>query len=458
MKRRKQWGLSNVFSHGLRVSALILLVITIVFCGLICSSEAFAKTKKKAKCNTSLKPPSITLETSLRLFKGDQTYIDVGGAAKAQKVKFISYNKKIATVSSKGLIKAKKCGSTYVVATLRDKRFVRRIKYKVIVSYSSYMSRKCRGKGLKKKGSMKLTGYSYMYIGEDVSIAAVTKTSGADVRLTSSKNDVVSIKNGRLIANSSGYSTITAEMSYKGRKTRVRLKVKVSPKPILEVTNQMKDDWFRGSAMAGHSIGVGLEMYCRSQYDGFLGNAMHLSVGCYSVYNDKTPVSGSSIHVSMYGVKRRLKDHVSAFGIKKLFINLGTNDVGIFGPDQFALEYQGLINELLAQNPETTVYIVAITPVYSPKGLLNNECIAQANRAMEQFADVTDRCQYIDTFTPMLDEFGRLNPVYCSDQYCHITFEGYAVFTDALKRYAEGQIRYERDKADAAKTKEEASK
>ena len=437
------------------LSILFLLFIFLMVFGGDNTSFAKSKSKKTKKKNSTI---NLTLNVSIRLFKGDSTYIDVGGKSKIRKVKFISKNPKIASVNKNGYIKAKGCGKTFVFACIEDNKSVRRLKIKVVVEKSSYMSRKCGGKGVTLKGDRRIKVHTHMYTGESVLISATSKTPGAKCRLYSSKSDVARIINGRLIARKKGYTTVLAVAKSGEKSAKIKLKVRVSEKPVYTVTEGMKDSWFIGSAMAGHSIGVGLEMYCRYQYNGFLGNTLHIVSGSYGVNNDMVPVSSESLHPIVFGAKRRLKDHVTALGIKKLFINYGMNDIGIFGPDTFALKYQSLIDELQAQNPETTVYIVASTPVLSPKGLLNNDCIASANAQMKAYAEKRDKVEYIDVFTPLLDGFGRLNPAYCSDGYCHMTFDGYKVYTDALKAFAEKQIRKEVDAADKAATEKEAKK
>ena len=397
--------------------------------------------KMEATAEEAAPPLDIIMNLSAELYKGDKIKLDIKGMESAA-VTAESSNKKVATVDEKGKVSALKCGKTQINISLVYPNYTKRVIINLRVTRCSYRSKK------------KLL----MYKGDKADISVSSTCPGAVVLVESSDKKAANIKGGKLIAGAKGKTVLTASAETGGEKAEIALSLKVSEKPKLKVTDKMKDDWFKGSIMAGHSVGLGFQSYCRAQYNGFLGNARHISVGCYGVYNDMAPISGSSLHPTINGRKARLKDHVKALGAKKVFINYGLNDIGVFGPDRFIKSYESLVNELVKQNKNTTAYIVSPTPMYRPNGSLNNANMRIINKALAKYSKKTERVEFIDVFTPMLDGTGKLNGAYCSDGYCHITFAGYKVYSDALKEFAAKKIVEETDKKDKLYTKKETAK
>ncbi len=431
----------------------ILIVLAVVLALGIGAGSVFAVTSSRAADGSgsdaeiptvvTVDPPlDLKLALSADLFRGDQVQLNISRLEKAEEVSAESSNSNVASITEKGLIRAKRCGSALLTLRLRYKTVLKTLYLSLNVTKSSYRTK----------------NRLIYYVGEKVPVTAGSETADASVAVISDNSKVMAVKDGQLQAKAKGTCHILAEVTAGEKSAALKLTVKVTKKPKLKVTNAMKDKWFKGSVMAGHSVGVGFKMYCDAQYKGFLGNARHISVGCYGVYNDMSPVTASSLHPTVNGRKARLKDHIKALGTKKVFINYGLNDIGVYGPDEFVKNYKKLINELVRENRQTTAYIVSPTPMYKDKGSLSNASMRKVNKALKKYADKKKRVEFIDVYTPMLDGSGKLKAAYCSDAYCHITSAGYKKYSDTLKEYAKKKIIEETDKKDRKFTKKETKK
>ncbi len=127
---------------------------------------------------------------------------------------------------------------------------------------------------------------------------------------------------------------------------------------------------------------------------------------------------------------------------KKVFINIGTNDLN---DEQEPLEeimrrYEEILNVIERSLPETTIYLMAYYPVnYEAASekmkpclrIRTNEKIDQANKEVEKLAQ-KHGLRYIDLNAPLRDEQGRLKAEYTTEGM-HIRPEGYrAVFPEFM--------------------------
>ena len=131
----------------------------------------------------------------------------------------------------------------------------------------------------------------------------------------------------------------------------------------------------------------------------------------------------------------------------KIFINIGTNDIG--SPD-YKLEtlmekYEQILTQIKERLPETDVYMMAYYPVNEvdkvPEGdwgkmlfaTRTNENIAIANQAVQKLA-VKMGYHYIDVSEGLRDESGRLKKEYTIEGI-HIYANGYRVILNNMKQY-----------------------
>ncbi len=208
------------------------------------------------------------------------------------------------------------------------------------------------------------------------------------------------------------------------------------------------NEYIGESAFIGSSIGIGQRMYFNRQGKGFLGNPTMLVVGCYSFYNDTRP-SGQITYTAPDGteVTDMAKNLIKLSGVKRVFVNMGTNDI-YMGAKKTSEKYKEYLEGIREENPEVVIFVESMT--YATKSTYENEkkyfsdaSIDEYNSIMEQYCAENKDMYYIDVTSQMKDAEGGLAAKYCSDGYVHISFEGYKVWTDKLVSYVENLINTE---------------
>lgn len=140
-------------------------------------------------------------KTLLTLTKGKSSKLSIKGTKK--KAKWSSSNKKIATVSSKGKVSAKKAGSCTVTAKVKGKKY----RCRVIVEVPSISAQSLN-----------------MIIGSTASLSVNGTSRG--VNWSSSDSSVVSVSGGSLTALALGHATIYASVGGNTYSCQVNVSVK----------------------------------------------------------------------------------------------------------------------------------------------------------------------------------------------------------------------------------------
>ncbi len=128
---------------------------------------------------------------------------------------------------------------------------------------------------------------------------------------------------------------------------------------------------------------------------------------------------------------------------KKVFINIGTNDLsdGNIPLSEVMANYDQIITQIEEKLPGVIIYMMAYYPINyeaateeMKPGLLirTNEKINAANKLVEQLAAKHGQ-RFINVNAPLTDEQGRLKAEYTIEGM-HIKQEGYrAIFDDVMK-------------------------
>lgn len=128
---------------------------------------------------------------------------------------------------------------------------------------------------------------------------------------------------------------------------------------------------------------------------------------------------------------------------KKVFINIGTNDLSDPNetPESLAERYDRIITEIEARLPNTAIYMMAYYPVNIDAASGNmkkvlavrtNEKINAANECVKRIAEKHGQ-KYIDVNAPLKDKQGRLRAEYTLEGM-HMNHDGYrAIFGDIVK-------------------------
>ena len=207
---------------------------------------------------------------------------------------------------------------------------------------------------------------------------------------------------------------------------------------LVEQEHELLRLWFSDAAFVGNSTSVGLTTFFGKKENAYLGNPKVLAVTSYSFKNDNG--TKEKYRLSYNDFNGKAKDVIAASGAKKVFINMGTNDLW-GGPDKAYDEYVAYIDGIREANPGILIIIESTTPVYtgSEKDGLNNENIDILNQKMQALCEVNPDMLYIDISTALKDETGGMKAEYSSDKFVHLTNAGYKVWIDqvitAIKPY-----------------------
>lgn len=143
------------------------------------------------------------------------------------------------------------------------------------------------------------------------------------------------------------------------------------------------------------------------------------------------------------GVLKRLNESVFALLPSKVFLLIGTNDIGENKSDEHIIRnIKEIIDRIREKCPETQIYLQSIYPVSRVNdkkinkyivGRRTNERIRRINGELKKIAREKD-IVYIDVFSHLTDENGNLKLEYTVEGL-HLTIEGYRVCADVLRPY-----------------------
>lgn len=205
-------------------------------------------------------------------------------------------------------------------------------------------------------------------------------------------------------------------------------------KPAKHLKKKERDRYYSNSAFVGNSISKGLHIYFNSSGKGVCGHPIMLVQGSYSFYNDKN--SGSQYQITYRGKGMRAKEAIAAAKVKRVFINMGSND--LWKPyTQTYQDYVQYIRGIRKRNPKVVIFIQGTTPVCNSrnKKYLNNSAIQALNKKMEKYCSCQKNMYYVDISKGLTTAEGELQKKYSSDDYMHITMAGYQIWAKNLNSY-----------------------
>jgi lysophospholipase L1-like esterase len=155
-----------------------------------------------------------------------------------------------------------------------------------------------------------------------------------------------------------------------------------------------------------------------------LDNTVIFANGSYGIYNSLQEISNSSIHPQYDGAQIRPEDAVTAYGVSRVFISMGLNDVYL-SLDSFLHNYALLLNRIREKNPDVELIILPVPPYMHDAQPTpdRNARISEYNNALIVLAHELG-VSFIDSTAPLRDENGGLKPEFCGDpppggQGCH---------------------------------------
>lgn len=144
---------------------------------------------------------------------------------------------------------------------------------------------------------------------------------------------------------------------------------------------------------------------------------------------------------------QHMEEMVFATEPRKIFINIGTNDISRtdYRVEKLTENYGKIVSMIQQRLPGAEIYMMAYYPVNEvdklpdaewAKGMFatrTNENIRMANEAVEKLAGETG-CHYIDVNDGLTDENGRLKKEYTIEGI-HMYANGYRVVLENLRKY-----------------------
>jgi hypothetical protein len=200
--------------------------------------------------------------------------------------------------------------------------------------------------------------------------------------------------------------------------------------------------YFKNSAFVGSSISVGLENYVNYQNSlderpaTYIGSPVMLVRESYSFYNDK---NSRSKYIPQYnGTAMQAKTAIKQSGVKRAFVQMGTNDI-YNGVDTAFNNYVEYLNGIIEENPNIEIFIESATSVVanSSDNELNAKNINALNAKMQEYCQNQKNMYYIDISSKMNDSDGNLLKKYSSDGYVHLTNDAYKIWLEQIISYTD---------------------
>ena len=100
-------------------------------------------------------------------------------------------------------------------------------------------------------------------------------------------------------------------------------------------------------------------------------------------------------------------------------------------PEQVAADFQHLVADVQAARPATRILFVSLKPSPCRAGLL--DAMRETNARIRDWMRPDPRLEFVDVFTPMLDESGAPRAELFADDRLHLNAAGYALWTRILR-------------------------
>jgi lysophospholipase L1-like esterase len=144
------------------------------------------------------------------------------------------------------------------------------------------------------------------------------------------------------------------------------------------------------------------------------------------------------------GVLIKLKDEIFELEPTKVFLLIGTNDLGQGKePDEIVRRIEEICLYIKKSLPEVELYIESIYPVNRSEfvnllpipivGIRTNDAIQLMNNAIREIA-AKNNLTFIDFYSKLIDDAGQLRKDYSYDGL-HLSIKGYEIVKEELQKY-----------------------
>lgn len=175
----------------------------------------------------------------------------------------------------------------------------------------------------------------------------------------------------------------------------------------------------------------------------FLGDSITERFRVNEFFQDKFVINRGISGDTTDGVLARMDESVYALNPSKVFLMIGTNDLGIGNkePKYIIHNIQKIIEEIKNRCPTTKIYLESIYPINNTNynlidkfmsGNRSNKTIIETNKGLAKLTG--DNVTYIDVYSRLTDEYGKLKIDY-TYKGLHLIGQGYRKVVEVLKPY-----------------------
>lgn len=301
---------------------------------------------------------------------------------------------------------------------------------------------------------LKVSAITFSVVGEseDIYLGLIPREL---VTWESEDPSVVSVENGVLTAV--GVGTTTVHATYEDLRVSVSTGCLAETQEELEslsfeVLNQPKRlppevdmsapcTCFDNCTIVGDSISY---MMLQEESKGdYLGNMLFLARGGTSLNGFVRRFK----NVYFQGREMNLEDAIAASGVKRMYILIGSNDIGSDPQRAVFIENWGIIvDRIKEKSPEVEIVIISNIPQSAPTEyeakqshfITYNDRIREYNDKLEQFAG-ENGCMYLDLHYYIQDHCNRMPTAYHLDGF-HPNATGYMNIMKVLRYYAQYEL------------------
>lgn len=157
-------------------------------------------------------------------------------------------------------------------------------------------------------------------------------------------------------------------------------------------------------------------------------------------YDDKLIINSGISGYTTVNMINRFNNLIEQHQADKMFLMIGTNDVGKgYSEDSIVENIIKIIEMTQEKSPNTKIYVESIYPVNlnkRPKDKNRNNNTNQRINARVRTYCEENNITYLDVYSLLIDDEGNLKDEYTEDGL-HLTDDAYVLITNYLKPYIE---------------------
>lgn len=226
---------------------------------------------------------------------------------------------------------------------------------------------------------------------------AATDVDDSISKETESQTGQLSLENADENSDDATLSEQVQEQEQEVEATITNAQSKYDYADVVPVTEGAAIEYLDDAAFLGDSITEGMKLH--NQSNAFISSATSMAV-----------IGAMNNPQATYG-DMTLLEAVNDKSPKKIYVMLGSNEVGGYGMDIYISRYSELIDSLKSSNPDSIIYVQSLTPVtkaYHDGGhILNNDLVNDANAQLKLLA-FEKKVFFLDINSALVGEDGFL--------------------------------------------------